>query len=356
MGMTENEIRIPSTLGLQLKHQVNQLIQVAPWDGIVSILESVGAVPFFDGDGRLSCYYKTMTLPEARKMADWVKILDYEIPEYNQEAINKVRVIFLDSTLEEIEGTYQILGTAQATAGFFIPKIELDCWWGGDHMQRAKNTRMIIKQSVVTKVGRMHSAVYFGLEWAVESYKQVDDFHGQVLITVPWYAPAMFGTALVEYLIAAYKGDLTTSLGGLTIPIGRIMEALCLIQILGMMMCIGTGQYEIWGTPYDYVYREKQSTAMECGIEYWQINEKVIKNDFLGTQEQADAVALLELIWEKSKCFPRKLVIQDDPALEIGDMLRLPDEIKFFITGITKSIKRGDVPLLTLDGFKVKRA
>jgi len=45
--MTKNEIRIPAALGLQLKHQVNQLVQVSPWDGIGSILEAVGAgLPF----------------------------------------------------------------------------------------------------------------------------------------------------------------------------------------------------------------------------------------------------------------------------------------------------------------------
>ena len=59
---------------------------------------------------------------------------------------------------------------------------------------------------------------------------------------------------------------------------------------------------------------------------------------------------------EKSKAYPRKLTIQDDPALEIGDMIRLPDGLKFYITGMSKSLKRGDVPLLVLDGFKVKRA
>ncbi len=81
-----------------------------------------------------------------------------------------------------------------------------------------------------------------------------------------------------------------------------------------MMMCIGTGQYEIWGTHYDYVYLKSRRSLSECNIPYWQENERVIKNDFLGTQEQADAIALLELIWEKSKCYPRKLTIQDDLA------------------------------------------
>jgi hypothetical protein len=355
MGMSPGEIRIPSTLGVQLKHHLNQLVQVSPWGGITAILETVGSVPFFDGDGRLACYSKSLTTTETRLFSDWKKVVDYIIPEFSQEAINQIRVIFLDSNLEEVPGSDQLLGTAQATAGFFIPKIELDCWWSEDHKQRARNTRMVIKQSVITKVGRMASVGNFGMEWATEEYEIIDDFHGRVVITVPWYTPALFAAALLQYLAAAAMGDMVVSFGaGWTVPVGRIMEALALIQILGMMMCIGTGQYEIWGIPYDYAYIEKQSIAAECNLEYWQLNERIIKNDFLGTQEQADAIALLELIWEHSRCFPRKLVIKDDPKLELGDLIRLPDGIKFFITGMSKSLGRGDVPLLTLDGFKVR--
>jgi hypothetical protein len=356
MGMREQEIRVPSTLGLQLKHSVSQLVQVAPWDAVTTILEAVGRVPFFDGDGRLSCYSKSFSDPVAVVFADWKPVLDYEVPEYASEAINKIRVVFLDSSLSEVEGTYQMLGSAQATAGFFIPSIKLDCWWGDDHKQRAKGTTMVVKQSVVTQVGRMASIGNFGAQWALEDYEEIDAFHGRVTITVPWYTPALFGAALAEYLVAAYLGDVSLPFGGMTIPVGRIMEALCLIQVLGMMMCIGTGQYEIWGTPYDYVYLEKQSIAIECNLPYWLENERQIKNDLLGTQEQADAIALLELIWEKSRSFPRKMVIKDDPRLEVGDMIRTSDGLKFFITDITKDLGRGDVPLLSLTGFKVKRA
>ena len=46
--------------------------------------------------------------------------------------------------------------------------------------------------------------------------------------------------------------------------------------------------------PYDYAYLEKRASAIECNLEYWQINELVIKNDFMGSYEQADAIALMD--------------------------------------------------------------
>jgi hypothetical protein len=134
------------------------------------------------------------------------------------------------------------------------------------------------------------------------------------------------------------------------------MQAQALIGILLIMMSIGSAQYEVWGTPYDYAYLEKQSVAIEEGLEYWLENEKEIKNDFIGTHDQADTIAVTELIWEKSLSRPRRIAIEDDPALEVGDIVALPDGRKILITALSKKIKRGEVPTLIIDGGKVMTA
>jgi len=126
-----------------------------------------------------------------------------------------------------------------------------------------------------------------------------------------------------------------------------------MIGILLIMMSIGSAQYEVWGTPYDYAYLEKQSVAIEEGLEYWLENEKEIKNDFIGTHDQADTIAVTELIWEKSLSRPRRIAIEDDPALEVGDIVALPDGRKILVTALNKKIRRGEVPTLVIDGGKV---
>jgi hypothetical protein len=134
------------------------------------------------------------------------------------------------------------------------------------------------------------------------------------------------------------------------------MQAQAMIGILLIMMSIGSAQYEVWGTPYDYAYLEKQSVAIEEGLEYWLENEKEIKNDFIGTHDQADTIAVTELIWEKSLSRPRRIAIEDDPALEVGDIVALPDERKILVTALNKKIRRGEVPTLVIDGGKVMTA
>ena len=120
-----------------------------------------------------------------------------------------------------------------------------------------------------------------------------------------------------------------------------------------IQMSIGSAQYEVWGTPYDYAYLEKMSIAMEDGLDYWLENEKEIKNDFVGSHDQADTIAVTELIWEKSLTRPRRVVIEDDPSLEVGDIVVIPDGRKILITGLSKKIKRGEVASLVIDGCKV---
>jgi len=129
-----------------------------------------------------------------------------------------------------------------------------------------------------------------------------------------------------------------------------------MIGILLIMMSIGSAQYEVWGTPYDYAYLEKQSVAIEEGLEYWLENEKEIKNDLIGTHDQADTIAVTELIWEKSLSRPRRIAIEDDPALEVGDIVALPDGRKILVTALNKKIRRGEVPTLVIDGGKVMTA
>jgi hypothetical protein len=175
---------------------------------------------------------------------------------------------------------------------------------------------------------------------------------GYAVLTVTATAPPgggpVIGFASGGIMVAEVPGT------GLTIPpIGRILQAACMIGILLIMMSIGSAQYEIWGIPYDYVYLEKQSIAIEADLDYWLENEKEIRNDFVGTHDQADTVAVTELIWERVMGNPRKIIMKDDPSLELGDILYLPDGRKVVVTGLAKKIKFGEATALEVTCAKV---
>ena len=362
MGLTAREIRIPEVIGRQFKHKVNQLSQVTPWEGITSILEVVSYQPWFDGEGKLTYINKNLNRPHARLLEDYTRFVEVEVPERSQDAVNKVIVIFLDSRLERVDGPEQILGTAQVTTGFFSLKEELETWWSEDHKQRADSTWMKIIKSVNSGI----------LPVGDEEYEEVDEFHGLITVRIHVWVPILATILTSTYLLASFIPDKTqggqpvavppgggtgvTLPFGFTLSWGRIIQTMALIGILLIMMSIGSAQYEVWGVPYDYAYLEKKSIAIEDGLDYWLENEKEIKNDFIGTHDQADTVAVTELIWEKSMSCPRRIVIEDDPSLEPGDIIALPDGRKIVVTGLSKKVKRGEVVDLTVDGNKVLTA
>ncbi len=374
MGLTNNEMRIPFTLGRQFKHKVNQLSQVTPWDGISSLLEVVCYQPYFDGEGKLSYINKSLHRPPARLYENGDRIVELNVPERSQDAINKVTVTFLDSQLERVDGPHQKLGQAQVTTGFFSMHERLECWWSEDHKQRADGTSMKVIKSVNSGL----------LPVGSERYTEVDEFHGQIDVDISVWVPILATVMLAEYLLAAKAPDRTsqtvvtvpgmgstliappmggpvegvitvnpTTMGQWTISVGRVLQAQALIGILLIMMSLGSAQYEVWGTPYDYAYLEKKSIAIEDGLDYWLENNLDIKNDFIGTHDQADIIAMTELIWQKCLGAPRKIAVADDPRLEISDIIGLPDGRKVVITGMSKTIKRGEVSTLVLDGGKV---
>jgi hypothetical protein len=320
-------------------------------------------LPVFDGEGKLTYVNKNLQRPMAKVLADYVSCVELEVPEHSQDGINKVKVIFLDATLSRVDGPYQKLGDAQVTTGFFSLHETLPCWWSEDHKQRASGTKMEIIKSVNSGL----------LPVGTESYSEIDEFHGKVEVAISVWVPILATVMALAYVAAALIPDGTqpgqavigscppgggpvigtTVTPSTTIPWGRVIQAAAMLGIMLIMMSIGSAQYEIWGTPYDYAYLEKMSIAMEDGLDYWLQNEKEIKNDFIGAHAQADTIAVTELIWEKSSARPRRIVIEDDPALEVGDIIGIPDGRKILIIGLSKKIKRGEVPSLVIDGRKV---
>lgn len=377
MGLTAAEMRIPFTLGRQFKHKVNQLSQVTPWDGISSLLEVVCYSPYFDGEGKLTYVNKSLQRPLDKTLADYVSCVEMEVPENSQDGTNKVKVIFLDADLSRVDSAYQKLGDAQVTTGFFSMSERLECWWSDDHKQRADGSTMEVIKSVNSGL----------LPVGIESYEQKDEFHGEIEVAISVWVPILATVMALAYVAAALIPDETlpvnssslipvpvqvgptgtgfttgpvlvyqvtpTPAAGFTVPWGRVIQAAAMLSIMLIQMSIGSAQYEIWGTPYDYAYLEKTSIAMEDGLDYWLENEKEIENDFIGTHDQADTIAVTELIWEKCLTKPRKIIIEDDPSLEVGDIIGIPDGRKILVAGLSKKIQRGEVPSLTIDGYKV---
>jgi hypothetical protein len=345
MLMDPIEISVPLPWGVIFEKNSNQIVNYPPWDGLEQLAFGLSARPWFNGKGQLALYSKTQNRVTHR-LDDDTYLRKYESRGSSAETVNKVILTYLSNELSRVDGVDQILGSATVTSGFFVPSIEVDVYYSDERKTRSDNPRFIVKQSA--NAGLM--------SFCDETMEKIDEFHSKIIVDVSIWAPILATTMLAMYMTiqAIPRAVVTALFGGTTIPVQDIAAAAVLISILLLMMSIGTGQYEVWGVPYEMVYLEQQAIAIKSGTEFWQERELAIRNDFISTLEQAQPLVVNELHYEVMKEQPRSLLLRYDPRFEPGDILQLSSDVKVWIEAVSRTLTRNsvDVSTMAVNGYR----
>lgn len=347
MGLEDNEVAVTEPWNLTLDKNSNQIVNIPPWEALEDLLLGVNETPWFNGKGQLASYKTTqdrvtVTLPNDEK------VNKYEMKAASTETINKIIFTYIDNQLSRVDGQHQLLGSAMVTTGFFRPYQNMDVWWSDDHRQRASGITMRVIQSVNDSL----------LPIGHESLQFADEFHGRVHVSIFIYTSILVVGLLVIYAVLASRPE-AVQVGptgtGATIPSTKTwFEIIALVLILIIMMSMGTGQYELWGTPYDMVYLEKQYIAMKDGLNYWDEREKEINNQFVSLESMAKVLALNALYFEVMKENPRTMTLKYDPRYEPGDIIQFANGVKFYVEQARKTVRRGssDPVTIELSGYR----
>jgi hypothetical protein len=223
--------------------------------------------------------------------------------------------------------------------------VNIDVYYSDERKARSDNPRFVVLQSVNAGL----------IEVGEETFTKVDEFHSNIHVEIAsWTTVLVIGLLSTYMALALVPDGVVAVIGGYTIPIGSILQAAALIVILLIMMSIGTGQYEVWGTPYEMVYLEQQYIAIKAGVEFWQEREKEIRNDFISSEAQAKPLVLTQLHYEVMKEQPRSLVLRYDPRIEEGDIIQLSNTVRVYVGSIKRSLRRGsaDPLLMNVEGWK----
>jgi hypothetical protein len=182
-----------------------------------------------------------------------------------------------------------------------------------------------------------------------------DEFGGELVIDVDAFVSGLAVAGIAAVLTSAKLPD-KVQVGptgtGVTIPLGRLVEAAGIVAVMIALMILGTGVYEVEGVPYDFAFLEKRAIALMDNILFWEEVTLEIRNEFISTEEHAHSLALQELLFEQSKLNPRNLVIQYDPRIERGDILELPGALKFFVLDAGRQLQRGAAHATSLGGVR----
>jgi hypothetical protein len=348
MLLSDAEFNVNMPWGVPFSKNSNQVVNYPPWDALEQLAFGVKKKPWFNGKGQLSLY-STDQKRITESLADDTYVRKYEARASTSETINKVILTYLSNTLSRVDGPDQNLANATVTAGFFTPSITVDAFYSDERHTRCDNPRFIVKQSANAGL----------LPFCTETMTKIDEFHSQIEIEVTVWAPVLATTMMAALMAAAFIPDYVTTGGfivsaGVTIPVGRLVESALMIGIMLIMMCIGTGTYEIWGTPYEMVYLEEQAIAIKSGVEFWEEREKEIRNDFVSTLEQAQPLVINELHFEVMKEQPRSLLLRYDPRIEPGDIIQLSSQVKIWVESVSRVVTQdsSEVATMTVTGYR----
>lgn len=344
LGLDENEFVIPLG-GEAVPHSNVQFAEQSPWKILEQIGTAMGRFPYTNAKGQITFgdrqvdRVSTITMTNTR-----VKRI---VGGKSRPALARYRLKWLDRNLTEIVQAEQTLGSWGVTAGFFQLNQRKRLFWSEDERQRAKNTRFTVLQSVNDSLLPIGSETYF-----------INDlFSGTVTVSTSNWVPVLATLALAVILILDYLFDFVVVGGivvsvGVTIPFGRVIHGIAEAILLLILMSLGTGSYEIIGEPFDFVHSVNTTIAIDDASPKWMEAQVTEENDLIYDEAHAQQVVVRELLHRIAEQNKWDAQIIDDPRIEPGDIIELPDTSRVFVQDYERNLTRGSPALLTLRGFR----
>ena len=223
-----------------------------------------------------------------------------------------------------------------------------------DGTQRAENTYLRARTSV--NQFRIGGTTF--LPCFTESWSQDTDINGKIMIVTLGWTYAVLAAALFTKPVAAAIPDGVVAGGfifsaGLTVPVGRVVENVIDIAMLTLLAAMGTGDYEVWGVPFDYVHARNTSQAYDSSASPWLDNPVTTECDFIMNESHAQAVCTRELVYLACSANTWTATIIEDKRVERGDIISFPDGSNMYILDFSRSIAFGAENTLEVSGFLI---
>lgn len=249
------------------------------------------------------------------------QIIEFTPDDSFSDLVNRVTVTGQSEDDIEVMYAEERLAGLSGTFGWWGGRTDYTVYYSDDRSKRAKFPRLKTIQSA--------SSVMFTLAGTVtESISDTDDYHKYCVVTIeaPNLTPILI-SAIAGWASAHYIFDkVASTIGGITIPWGRIIESTFMLIALNVLGSVVSYQYEIWGMPMGYVKRDYSASADDDVLQAkigMTIEEK-IEGFLCDTQERCQAVADFELelaqLQRNRVQFSKIAHLQD----EVGDIISIP--------------------------------
>ncbi len=362
MGLGQDEILF-GAMGFLSLAETNQIVQLPPLQALYECMFPAGKKPKFDSMGRLTAVDVNLDKPAVRIFSDLSPLIQSVVAAPNDvEVNNQVIIRGLDHVMTKVVQDPQLLSTIPITTGFFDRSFDRDEFYSDDHSQRAQDTFLVTRKKI---------------KWAKAKWEERDEFHGHLSIDTHYlanvreiifgiYAACQVSIIAIDLFFQESQGisgiivtleDAAT--GGETVTALAILRAalqttaqLALVGLLWSMNYIGSGEYDVYGSPFEFVYQELVSDNRLVGLDPSELRTYDYRNDFITTMADLDAIGAQRLRRElvKNQVFEIKLL--DDPLLEVDDVIEI-NGARYYIVTAERTLSRGGDWILTLTTWKI---
>lgn len=360
MGLSQNEIRFGAQ-GFESKHKTNQLVELPALQALWECLFVVGKKPAFDSLGRLIAVDVSLDKPAARVYSNGNSMFKSIQAVPNDVEVNNAIVLRgLSSTLTKVVGEVQRLTELSVVTGFFDTEFKERVYYSEDRTQRAQNTYVVERKKI---------------RWSDADWSQQNEFHGKLSIDTRYLRnvrAAIFTAFLaIQTFIAIidlyFQGGgnglkVIFDIFGISFTVAKLRFILqlasmaALAALLWSMNYIGRGEYEIWGKPFEYAYRELIAEHQLVDLGPDEVRRAEFRNDFLSTMEELDEAAAERLRREVLKNQVYQIVMLDDPLLEVDDVIEDADGNRYYVVSVGKHLEPEAEPVMTLTCWRIYEA
>ena len=350
-GLIGEEILLPLT-SFTTTHSNTQLAEISAWEMLTQLFIPIGWTPFMDGLGRLRRADRELQ----HRVADLI-LEDWQLVKINAQRqrppLNRVRVQWKNPTLKKAQQTGRMLAKATMTIGWFLPVLWHKVYFSDDRTQRAKDTYIVT----------IHHANLLPGNYPIQQYyHQQAENEGRITLINHGFAPM---AAAIIALLATTEAPISVTIPvtafpgspsvGFTNPGARSLETLWMGIFMAHLMMMGTGDYEIWGTPFDWVHARNTTEAFDSSVPPYIDNFQDIESDLILNEPHAQAVAVRELIYQARAANKWSVIIVDHPGLEFGDILEFPDGAQLYVEDFSRQLGRGSEATLDVSGFLMSK-
>lgn len=368
-----------------------QIVGTDVMEAIRVLLEPQLLVPRFRGDGHLTSWAMDTNKAPSRSY-DRSFVVALQQGQTDDDVVNSVKITGLDSEISEILYADQRLLAFNGTFGYFDSRIVFRGTWSDDEKRtfRVKvgtvtdpNGKTVVSPRIdnFEQRGFIIEPVNAPAFVSVDEFGYVIEITNDVFLVVAGIVALIAGYSALAILTTT-SAELDGGGGGLDFPnpvaiAAEVVGAALLLGGITVLQQIGNFNFEVYGVPFETVYREIEETAHLSAfaafdntgigaIRAYERNAQTFENHIMS--KSADVVtddgtvnkgivtwAQERLAFEVSRSASRTLRTLRDIFLEPGDAVQFDGQI-IHVESITRQLQRPGPPVQTVSGFQIRKA